>query len=131
MKNYYEILEVSKNASQEIIEKAYKTLAKKYHPDTQTDDNKLWAESKFKEINEAYKVLSNIEKRKNYDVELLNIQQSNNDLLHKQNNNFNINIINIIHNYIKKPNSEKLKDLIALSISIIFLIFMCKILKIL
>ena len=71
MNNYYEILEVSKNASKEIIEKAYKVLAKKYHPDLQQDENKKQiAEQKMKLINEAYEVLSDDEKRKNYDLEL-------------------------------------------------------------
>ena len=69
MKNYYEILEVDPKASNEIIEKAYKVLAKKYHPDTQSIDKKEWAEAKFKEINEAYEILSNKESRKNYDIE--------------------------------------------------------------
>lgn len=70
MKNYYEILEVDVKASKEIIEKAYKILAKRYHPDTQSEDKKQWAEEKFKEINEAYEILSNEDSRKNYDVEL-------------------------------------------------------------
>lgn len=69
-KNYYEILEVDVKASKEIIEKAFKVLAKRYHPDTQSEDKKDWAEEKFKELNEAYEVLSNDESRKNYDIEL-------------------------------------------------------------
>ena len=67
MQNYYEILQVDKNASDEIIEKAYKLLAKKYHPDIQPDDKKKWAEDKLKQINEAYGVLSNKEHRMKYD----------------------------------------------------------------
>lgn len=70
MKNYYEILEIDVKASKEIIDKAYKVLAKKYHPDTQSDDKKEWAEIKFKEINEAYEVLSNEDAKKEYDIEL-------------------------------------------------------------
>ena len=66
MKNYYEILEISENASQEIVEKAYKTLAKKYHPDLQQGDLKKEYEEKLKTINEAYEVLSNIDRRKEY-----------------------------------------------------------------
>ena len=64
MKNYYEILEVSENASNEVIEKAYKTLAKKYHPDVNKEPG---AAEKFKEISEAYSVLSDENKRKIYD----------------------------------------------------------------
>ena len=66
MKNYYEILEVSKNASSEVIEKAYKALAKKYHPDVY-DGNVKEAEEQFKEIGEAYEILSSKEKRAEYD----------------------------------------------------------------
>ncbi len=70
-KNYYDILQVNKNASPEIIEKAYKTLAKKYHPDLQPEPQKKQAEEILKEINEAYEVLSNPEKKKCYDNTLI------------------------------------------------------------
>ncbi|MCI8641321.1 MAG: J domain-containing protein [Clostridia bacterium] len=66
--NYYDILQVNKNASKEIIEKAYKTLVKKYHPDLQKENNKIEYEEKIKKINKAYEVLSDAEKRKNYDL---------------------------------------------------------------
>ncbi len=66
MVNYYEILEVSEKASKEVIEKAYKALAKKYHPDL-NQDNKKEAEQKMKQLNEAYEVLISDEKRANYD----------------------------------------------------------------
>lgn len=69
--NYYEILEVDKNASPEIIKKAYTTLAKKYHPDLQNDDVKHLYEEKLKLINEAYETLSDEEKRKNYDLTIV------------------------------------------------------------
>lgn len=65
-KDYYKILGISKSASPEEIKKAYRKLALKYHPD-QNKGNKA-AESKFKEISEAYAVLSNPEKKKNYDM---------------------------------------------------------------
>ena len=70
MKTLYEILEVSETASSEVIEKAYKVLAKKYHPDLQTPANRVQAEKKMKEINEAYDILNNEQKRKEYDDEL-------------------------------------------------------------
>lgn len=69
MKNYYEELEVSKNASDEVINRAYKVLAKKYHPDTTTVDKQL-AEERFKKISEAYETLSNKQKREAYDKTL-------------------------------------------------------------
>jgi len=65
-KNYYDILWVSKTASEEEIKKAYRKLAMKYHPDKNKGDKA--AEEKFKEINEAYQVLSDKEKRKQYDM---------------------------------------------------------------
>lgn len=70
MENYYDILEVSPKASKQIIDKAYKTLAKKYHPDANPEDRKEWAEEKFKKINEAYEVISDEEKRAEYDKKL-------------------------------------------------------------
>jgi curved DNA-binding protein CbpA len=69
MENYYELLEVNENASQEVIEKVYKTLAKKYHPDLNPDNPKA-AEEKFKKVSAAYEVLSNETKRKEYDQKL-------------------------------------------------------------
>ena len=70
MKTLYEILEVSENASKEVIEKAYKVLAKKYHPDLQPESQKQKAEETIKKINEAYAILSDEVKRKEYDETL-------------------------------------------------------------
>ena len=70
MSNLYELLEVSEKASKEIIEKAYKVLAKRYHPDLQEEKDKKQAEEKMKQINEAYTILIDDEKRKTYDIEL-------------------------------------------------------------
>ena len=70
MKNYYEILEVDIHASQEMIDRAYKLLAKRYHPDTKPEEEKQSAEEHFKEISEAYEILSDKEKRESYTEEL-------------------------------------------------------------
>jgi curved DNA-binding protein len=64
-KNYYEVLGISKDASKDEVRKAYKNLAKKYHPDL--NKNSSSSETKFKEINEAYEVLKDPEKRRKYD----------------------------------------------------------------
>ena len=69
-KNYYEILEVDKNASKEIIDKAYKTLTKRYHPDLQTQEGKEQKEEMMKKVNEAYDVLSDENKRTAYNQQL-------------------------------------------------------------
>ena len=64
-RDYYEVLGVSKTATDAEIKKAYRSLAKKYHPDANPDNEE--AAAKFKEASEAYAVLSDAEKRKQYD----------------------------------------------------------------
>ncbi|HEX3053678.1 MAG TPA: DnaJ C-terminal domain-containing protein [Aggregatilineaceae bacterium] len=64
-RDYYQVLGVERNASEKDIRKAYRRLARQYHPDVNPGNQE--AEDKFKEINEAYEVLSDAEKRKKYD----------------------------------------------------------------
>lgn len=66
MSDYYEVLGVAKNATQDEIKKAYRTLAFKYHPDRNQGD--AAAEEKFKQVNAAYDVLGDESKRRNYDL---------------------------------------------------------------
>ena len=98
-KNYYEILQINQNASPEIIDKAYKTLAKKYHPDLQEESNKKQAEEILKEINEAYEILSNPDKKALYDQNLKNeaISQEDYDEIYEENQNLK-NAINHMQN---------------------------------
>ena len=105
MKNYYEILEVDKNASDEIIKVAYKALVKKYHPDLKEGNAKINAEDKIKQINEAYDILSNLEKKYEYDQNLINedISKEQYEIILNENMNLkkelNIYRNNIYHNY--------------------------------
>lgn len=64
-RDYYEVLGVQKGCSEDELKKAYRQMAKKYHPDLNPDNKE--AEAKFKEVNEAYEVLSNADKRAKYD----------------------------------------------------------------
>lgn len=94
MKNYYEILEVNQKASKEIIEKAYKTLVKRYHPDLYSSVQKKEAEVKLKEINEAYNILSDGFLREQYDLELNKEKSQYEELKNRRMNNLNYNINN-------------------------------------
>lgn len=109
---FYEVLQVSENASEEIIEKAYKVLAKKYHPDLQQEADKKSAEAMMKKINEAYDVLGNKEKRAEYDKELqakreqekseknvYNVEANYNNVKQNNNNNYNNMYENVNRDY--------------------------------
>lgn len=98
--NYYKILEVDKDASSEVVEKAYKTLAKKYHPDLQESNMKQKAEEKLKLINEAYETLSNPDSRAKYDATLKQDEISEEDFnrLSEENRNLYNELNNLKHN---------------------------------
>lgn len=117
-KNYYDILQINQNASPEIIEKAYKTLAKKYHPDLQEENNKKEAEEILKEINEAYEILSNPDKKALYDQNLKNetISQEDYEKMYVQNeelkeelNNLKNNTPNTQYSNINQENFDAIK----------------------
>ena len=105
MKNYYEILQVSHNASKEVIEKAYKVLAKKYHPDLQTSYTaKNYAEQKMREINEAYDVLSDDFLREQYDFEFRREKISN---MNNNSSRVNTNMSNSDSNEYDNSNQQQ------------------------
>ncbi|MGL4357366.1 MAG: DnaJ domain-containing protein [Cetobacterium sp.] len=76
MKDYYKILKIEYNATQEEIKKAYKKLAKEFHPDLNKSAD---AEDRFKEISKAYEILSDNEKKEKYDYEFFNKKNQKNE----------------------------------------------------
>lgn len=102
--NYYKILEVDKDASPEVIEKAYKALVKKYHPDLQESNLKSESEEKIKLINEAYEILSNPNSRSEYDLTLKQTEISEED--YNKLSQENIALHNKIHDLKQKSNSQ-------------------------
>lgn len=108
MITYYEILEVSRMASKEVITKAYKVLVRKYHPDLEQDEGKKEeAKEKMVRINEAYETLSDDEKRKKYDDKIAILEEKERIAKEKErqqsktqnvNNNRNINVNRNIDN---------------------------------
>lgn len=66
-KNFYELLQVSCAASPEVIKAAYRALMEKHHPDKHPECRRAWAEEISRQLNEAYAVLSNLQKRRDYD----------------------------------------------------------------
>ena len=97
--NYYKLLEVDRDASPEVIEKAYKTLVKKYHPDLQESNMRQKSEEKLKLINEAYEILSNPDSRAKYDATLKQSEVSEEDFnrLSEENRNLYNEINNLKH----------------------------------
>ena len=109
MSNLYEVLEVSEKASKEIIEKAYKVLAKRYHPDLQEEKDKKQAEEKMKQINEAYAILIDDEKRRAYDIELNEERQkeTQKNMQSKVNENReNVSVEQVIFNNLKSDEAK-------------------------
>lgn len=103
MKNYYELLEVNPKASKEIIEKAYKVLIKQCHPDGYIGEEKVFAEEKTRELNEAYHILSDDFLRSQYDLELQ--KQENNQKSNRFQNN-----INTRQNYNNKQEGQQYQE---------------------
>ena len=112
-KNYYDILQINQNASPEIIDKAYKTLAKKYHPDLQEESNKKESEEILKEINEAYGILSDPNKKALYDQNLKNetISQEDYDEIYEENQNLKNAINNMQNSRYTNSRSNSVNDI--------------------
>lgn len=68
--DYYETLQIARNAEPEVVERAYKALSLKYHPDVVASENRDSATRRMQRINEAYRVLSNPQSRRRYDTTL-------------------------------------------------------------
>ena len=99
MITYYEILEVSRMASKEVITKAYKVLVRKYHPDLEQDEGKKEeAKEKMVRINEAYETLSDDEKRKKYDDTIAILEEKEKKKQQGKTQNVNRNIDNVNSN---------------------------------
>ena len=107
MKNYYEILEVDQKASKEVIEKAYKVLAKKYHPDLQEEKNKKRAEEKIKNLNEAYEILSDENKKAKYDEKLKQMKEEEERKKVEQHNEYINNIKGVYSNQYNNYKKEQ------------------------
>jgi DnaJ-class molecular chaperone len=89
MKDYYKILNISMEATNDEIKKAFRSLAKKYHPDRNPNDKD--ALRKFQEINEAYEVLSKEASKKKYDDEKSKFKEKNNEEANSKNNKYSSN----------------------------------------
>lgn len=125
--NYYELLEINENTSEEVIKMAYKALAKKYHPDTSNFDE-LASEAMMKNLNEAYEVLMDSSKREEYD-RILKLNKTsfsaNTDDINEDNfNETTQNDLNNKSNNFKNNNKNDYKsDGYPISFIVIFIIF--------
>ena len=128
--DYYELLEISRNASQEVIKNAYRALAKKYHPDTCNYDSEF-IEKKMSQINEAYEVLSDVEKRAIYDQELKDkeaaLKQEYTDSVtnDSKNNNLQTEVATSVHKNTDKKQTikkEKIKKMVIIGAVAFFII---------
>jgi len=104
MKNFYEVLEVSKDATTDEIKKAFRKLAKKYHPDTNVNDDTL--AEKFHQINEAYSVLSDEKLRSEYDEKLLRKKTNNQNNRDEKKNNYSSKKSSDIKSAMENLNSQ-------------------------
>lgn len=104
MKDYYEILEVNKTASEDTIKKVFRILIKKNHPDLFEGAEKKKAEEKVKLLNEAYEVLIDKEKREEYDLELESLDKSSEETVEflTEENEYLKNIIDEKNSLIRK-----------------------------
>ena len=89
MKDYYDILEINETASTEVIKSAYRALVKKYHPDNYELENEDITE-RMAELNEAYAVLSDEKKRKDYDIQYTSKNSQ------KKNETINLNQLHVL-----------------------------------
>ncbi|MBO5397859.1 MAG: J domain-containing protein [Clostridia bacterium] len=105
--NYYEILKVSQSASQQEIRDSYKNLIKKYHPDIYTGNHE-YAEKITKELNDAYKTLSNEETRKEYDLSLMPPETNSSNTYYSSYSYSNKNNYKVSHN--KMEYEEKIQE---------------------
>lgn len=108
-KNFYDWLEINKNASPEVIEKAYKTLVRKYHPDLQEEANKQESEEILKQINDAYDTLSDPIKKADYDAHLKETEISADEYehLYQEKANLENELNNLKNNNYQQPTYQE------------------------
>lgn len=140
MKNYYEVLEISPNASEEIVERSYRTLTQKYNPSVYPPDMTEWAEIKLGEVSKAYTVLSDPLKRNEYNIQIGLVQaqpkkekkekkvkhtsiRSFVDILSNLKTSFK-HMSNTLYKETKKGKKERKKDIIVLVMTVIVVVML-------